>query len=188
MKIFLIIILFKNLINIIIIMENFNDANTPYFSFNGLNCISRVIDITDGDTIRAIINFKDNYYKIIIRLNNIDTCETKSSNIKNKNLGIDAKKRVYNIITNKNIENNEYNNTNIKKIIKNELNNNCYYIYIKCYDFDKYGRVLADIYQNENDFNNDNNSISNILINEKLAYVYSGKTKLSEEEQLELLK
>lgn len=171
-------------------MEKFNDYNTPSFSFNGLNCISRVVDITDGDTIKAIINFKDNYYKIIIRLFNIDTCETKSSNIINKNLGIEAKKRVYNIITDKKIENeiNDNSNSNIKKIIKNELNNNCYYIYIKCYDFDKYGRVLADIYKNENESANDNNSISNILINEKLAYVYKGKTKLTEEEQLELLK
>lgn len=169
-------------------MEKFNDYNTPSFSFNGLNCISRVVDITDGDTIKAIINFKDNYYKIIIRLFNIDTCETKSSNIINKNLGIEAKKRVYNIITDKKIENEINDNTNIKKIIKNELNNNCYYIYVKCYDFDKYGRVLADIYKNENESANDNNSISNILINEKLAYVYKGKTKLTEEEQLELLK
>ena len=162
-------------------MENYNDSNTPSFSFNGLNCISRIIDITDGDTVKAIINFKDNYYKIVIRLFNIDTCETRSKNIENKNLGLDAKKRVYNIITNKHIDDN--NNNNIKKIIKNELNSNCYYIYIKCYDFDKYGRVLADIYKNENDL-----SISNILIDEKLAYIYSGKTKLTEEEQLELLK
>lgn len=162
-------------------MENFNDLNTPSFSFNGLNCISRVVDITDGDTIKAIINFKDNYYKIIVRLFNIDTCETKSSNINNKNLGLDAKKRVYNIITGKTLEIND--NTAIKKFIKNELNSNCHYIYIKCYDFDKYGRVLADIYKNEND-----TSISNILIAEKLAYIYSGKTKLTEEEQLELLK
>lgn len=166
-------------------MEKFNDYNTPSFSFNGLNCISRVVDITDGDTIKTIINFKNDYYKVILRLFNIDTCETKSKNDNNKNLGIQAKKRVYNIITNNTIDDN--NNTNIKKIIKNDLNNNCYYIYIKCYDFDKYGRVLADIYKTENDCIN-NNSISNILINEKLAYIYTGKTKLTEEEQIELLK
>ena len=97
-------------------MENFNDYNTPSFSFNGLNCMSRVVDITDGDTIKTIINYKDNYYKIIIRLFNIDTCETRSNNIKNKNLGIEAKKRVYNLITNKIIDITD--NTNIKKIIK----------------------------------------------------------------------
>lgn len=159
-------------------MENFNDTNTPLFSFNGVNGMSRVVDITDGDTIKAIINFKGDYYKIIVRLNNIDTCETKSKCEANKNLGINAKKRLYNLITNKTIE------TNDKKLIKKELNDNCYLIYLKCYDFDKYGRVLGDIYKNEND----DLSFSSILINEKLAYIYGGKTKLTEEDQLELLK
>ena len=159
-------------------MENFNDTNTPLFSFNGVNGMSRVVDITDGDTIKAIINFKDEYYKIIVRLNNIDTCETKSKCEENKNLGISAKKRLYNLITNKTIE------TNDKKLIKQELNDNCYLIYLKCYDFDKYGRVLGDIYKDEND----NVSFSSILICEKLAYIYGGKTKLTEEEQIELLK
>ncbi len=159
------------------IMENFNDTNTPVFSFNGINGMSRVVDITDGDTIKAIINFKDSYYKIIVRLNNIDTCETKSKCEENKNLGIEAKKRLYNLITNKTID------TNDKKQIKQELHNNCYLIYLKCYDFDKYGRVLGDIYQNETD----DTSFSSILIKEKLAYVYGGKTKLTEKEQIDLL-
>jgi len=159
-------------------MENFNDSNTPQFSFNGINCMSRIVDITDGDTVKAIICFKDNYYKIIVRLNDIDTCETKSKCEENKNLGIDAKKRLYNLITDKTIDGND------KKLIKQELLNNCYLVYLKCYDFDKYGRVLGDIYKNENE----NNSFSSILIKEKLAYTYGGKTKLTEQEQLDLLK
>jgi len=165
------------ILHLINIMENFNDTNTPVFSFDGINGMSRVVDITDGDTIKAIINFKDSYYKIIVRLNNIDTCETKSKCEENKNLGIEAKKRLYNLITNKTID------TNDKKQIKQELNSNCYLIYLKCYDFDKYGRVLGDIYHNETD----DTSFSSILIKEKLAYVYGGKTKLTEKEQIELL-
>jgi endonuclease YncB( thermonuclease family) len=160
-------------------MENFNDYNTENFSFDGLNTMSRIIDITDGDTVKAIIPFKDSYYKIIIRLNNIDTCETRSKCEENKKLGLDAKKRIYNLITDK-IADEDYN----KKSVKKELNTNCYLVYLKCYDFDKYGRVLADIYKNENN----DESFSSILIKEKLAYVYEGKTKLTEEQQIELLK
>ena len=167
----------KIILHLINIMENFNDTNTPVFSFNGINGMSRVVDITDGDTIKAIINFKYSYYKIIVRLNNIDKCETKSKCEENKNLGIEAKKRLYNLITNKTID------TNDKKQIKQELNNNCYLIYLKCYDFDKYGRVLGDIYYNDTD----DTSFSSILIKEKLAYVYGGKTKLTEKEQIEIL-
>lgn len=158
-------------------MENYNDDNTSYFSFNGLNCMTRVIDITDGDTIKTIIKFKDEYFKIVVRLNSIDTCETRSKCEENKKIGMDAKKRIYNLITGKTIDNID------KKIIKKELNSNCYQVYIKCYDFDKYGRVLADIYSKPDDID----SFSSILIKEKLAYVYTGKTKLTEKEQIELL-
>ncbi len=158
-------------------MENLNDDNTSYFSFNGLNCMSRIIDITDGDTVKAIIPFKNDFYKIIVRLNNIDTCETKSKCEENRKLGLDAKKRIYNLITGKTITDVD------KKLIKQELNNNFYQVYIKCYDFDKYGRVLADLYSTSDN----NESFSSILINEKLAYIYTGKTKLTEKEQIELL-
>jgi len=160
-------------------MENFNDSNTPEFTFNGINGISRIVDITDGDTVKAIISFKDSYYKIIVRLNNIDTCETRSKCEENKKLGMDAKKRIYNLITDKTADA-DLN----KKSIKTELNNNCYLVYLKCYDFDKYGRVLGDIYKDSNS----DESFSSILIKEKLAYVYEGKTKLTEKEQIELLK
>ena len=89
---------------------------------------------------------------------------------------MDAKKRVYNLITGK-IADDDFS----KKSIKNELNNNCYLVYLKCYDFDKYGRVLGDIYHNENS----DESFSSILIKEKLAYIYGGKTKLTEKEQFQ---
>ena len=42
-------------------MEFQNDKNTKAFNFDGLNCMCRVIDITDGDTIKVIINFKKDY-------------------------------------------------------------------------------------------------------------------------------
>ena len=158
-------------------MENQNESNTKLFTFDGINSISRVVDITDGDTIKTIIKFKDEYYKIIVRLNNIDTCETKSKIEENKNMGIKAKQRLFNLITGKE------NATNDKKAIKKELNDNVYLIWLKCYDFDKYGRVMGDIYAKEQDIK----SFSDILIDEKLAYKYQGKTKLTEEEQLKIL-
>ena len=56
-------------------------------------------------------------------------------------------------------------------------------MYVKCHDFDKYGRLLLDLYLDK-----DEKSISDVLLEEKLAYVYNGKTKLNEDEQLNLLK
>ena len=158
------------------LFKNYDDDNTPSFNFNGINCYARVVNITDGDTIKVVINYCNSFYKIIVRLNNIDTCETKSKIEANKELGIKAKMRLFNLITKKD-------QTSDKKEIKKILTNNIYIVWIKCYDFDKYGRVLSDIYLNKDD----NKSISDILIEEKVAYVYTGKTKLLEEDQIKIL-
>ena len=158
------------------IFKKYDDDSTPSFNFNGINCYARVVNITDGDTCKVVINFCNNFYKIVVRLNNIDTCETKSKVDANKDLGLKAKMRLFNLITNKE-------QTSDKKEIKKALTNDVYLIWIKCYDFDKYGRVLGDIYLNKDD----SKSMSDILIEEKLAYIYTGKTKLLEEDQVKLL-
>ena len=119
--------------------------------------------------------------KFCVVYSSIDTCETKSKCEENKKLGIDAKKRLYNLITNKQLD---IDVKDMKKFIKHEFHNNCYLIYLKCYDFDKYGRVLGDIFKDEND----TISYSSILVKERLAYIYGGKTKLTENDQLQLLK
>ena len=62
---------------------------------------------------------------------------------------------------------------------KTLLNNNVFLIYVKCYNFDKYGRLLCDISKNYK-----SKCFSDILFEEKLAYKYTGKTKLTELEQL----
>jgi endonuclease YncB( thermonuclease family) len=153
------------------------DNKTPNFSLYGKNTLARVIDILDGDTIKIIIPLFDSFYKFSVRLNGIDTCEIKSNNEKNKELGIQAKIRLIELICNNN-------NDNLlnKNELKTLLNNNVFLIFVKCYNFDKYGRLLCDISKTYN-----SKSFSDILIEEKLAYKYTGKTKLSENEQLDEL-
>ena len=148
------------------------DDKTPNFSLYGKNTLGRVVDILDGDTIKIIIPLFDSFYKFTIRLNGIDTCELKSHNEENKNLGTKAKIRLIDLICNKNniLEKNE---------LKTLLNNNVFLIYVKCYNFDKYGRLLCDISKNYK-----SKCFSDILLEEKLAYKYTGKTKLTELEQL----
>lgn len=71
-----------------------------------------------------------------------------------------------------------------KKDIQQIFHTDCFLVYVKCYDFDKYGRLLIDLYLNK-----DEKSLSDILLEEKLAYVYNGRqTKLTEEQQLNLFK
>jgi len=153
---------------------------TSILSLYGINTYAKVVNIIDGDTVVLIIPFLDKYFKFNCRLNNIDTCEIHSSNDKIKQLGIKAKNRLIELISKKNLTlDDDFSKKDIQSIFSNE----CFILYVKCYDFDKYGRLLLDLYLDK-----DEKSISDILLEEKLAYTYNGKTKLNEDEQLNLLK
>ena len=53
-----------------------------------------------------------------------------------------------------------------------------YLVWVECGNKDKYGRILANIYKDKGS----TQSMSSILLEEKLAYRYEGKTKLSDDE------
>lgn len=157
------------------------DLATPYFSLNGINTHGRLVDIYDGDTLKIVLPVMGQYFKFDIRLKGIDTCEIKSHNIENKNKGLEARKRVCTMVEEYwgNCENSKL---DTKKEIKDYLKEIVCIVFVKCYEFDKYGRLLADVYIDYNNMNRQ--SISEILLSENLAYSYEGGTKLTEEEQL----
>jgi endonuclease YncB( thermonuclease family) len=154
----------------------YNINTTTTFSLKNTECYARVVQIHDGDTLTAIIPLFGSYYKFSIRLHAIDTCEMKSKNEVIEKLSLDARHRLINLMTNKNAS--EIGD------VKKYLLANVVLVYVKCHDFDKYGRVLATVSQSPTD----GESFSEILVKEKLAYVYTGKTKLTEEEQIAMLK
>lgn len=163
------------------IIEEFKlyDVSTPFFDMNGINTYGRVVDIHDGDTMKIILPLMNKHYKFNVRLNGIDTCEIKSHNVENKNKALQARNKICHLIQEK--WNYDKKDINTQKEIKEFLNSFVCIVFVKCFKFDKYGRLLADIYI---DCDNHETSLSDILINEKLAYAYDGGKKLSEEEQI----
>jgi endonuclease YncB( thermonuclease family) len=165
----------------------YNFTNTDNHTLNNQNFICRVVDIYDGDTCICILPLYNSFYKFNIRLADIDTCEIKSKVEYNKNLALLARMRLYELIigskSNLDLE-------ITRKDLRTELNNNVYLIKLMCGEFDKYGRLLGWLF----DINNTDLSLSHdksfnhILINEKLAYLYNGKTKLTEDDQVNILK
>lgn len=145
-------------------------GSTPGLSINGLKCYGRLIDVYDGDTVKVILPTFNSYYKFTIRLNGIDTCEIKSKDKILQDNGIKARDRVLELLTN--------NKKNTKKDIKNLLESEVFLVWVECFNNDKYGRILANIYKDENE----KKSISEILLEEKLAYSYEGKKKLSNDD------
>ena len=150
--------------------------DTPEFSLKGLQTYARLIDIHDGDTMKLIIKYKNEFLKFTVRIDGIDTCEINSDNDKLKEKAIEARNKVMKTICSK-----DFTKDITKKEIKNMLENEVYLVKIECDEFDKYGRLLCNVYT----VNEENKiSIKDILIKEKLAYSYDGGTKLTEEQQI----
>lgn len=145
-------------------------GSTPELSIAGLKTYGRVIDIYDGDTCKIIMPTFGSYYKFTVRLNEIDTCEIKSKDKVLQESAVKARDKVFELVTGSTaITKNE-----IKKALESEV----YLVWVECCEKDKYGRVLANIYKDKAT----TKSISEILLEEKLAYKYKGKTKLTDDD------
>ena len=131
----------------------------PYFSLSGKIYKCTIVDIYDGDTITVIFKFSGKYYKWKVRMLGYDSPEIRISKKdqlreEKKKLGIDAR---------------EY----LREII--QKNSTCClhkkYYYIKCGKFDKYGRLLGEIYKYKKDIKRDN-SINSMMLQSKHAVEY----------------
>jgi endonuclease YncB( thermonuclease family) len=150
-------------------------GSTPELSINGLKSYGRLVDIYDGDTVKIVLPVFDSFYKFSIRLNEIDTCEIKSKDKVLQENAIKARDRLFELLTNNKVD--AVNSINCKNDIKKALDAEVYLVWVECDSKDKYGRILANIYKDKGS----TKSVSEILIEEKLAYRYGGKTKMTDE-------
>tara|TARA_Y100000816_G_scaffold82343_1_gene56412 strand:+ start:118 stop:603 length:486 start_codon:yes stop_codon:yes gene_type:complete len=150
--------------------ENIDD-NIDYFSFNYQTLEGKVVEVYDGDTVKVVLPFilenpKSKYkifqkifknrkivkfYKWTCRLSGIDTPELRTKNTKEKELAYLVRDKLR------------------EKILNNVL-------IIKCGVFDKYGRLLVTLYENQEHLNN-NKSINEWLITNNYAKEYDGGKK-----------
>jgi len=132
-----------------------NDKDIPYFSFKGKIFYARHCHIYDGDTFSVIFEYKGDIIKYKCRCMGYDTAEMKPSKTKEnrdeeKKLAINAKNRLEELL-----------NKHPTKLIK-----------IECLDFDKYGRLLINVWNMI-----DTKSINQIMIEEGHGKAYTGGTK-----------
>lgn len=105
-------------------LENLTLKDTPKFSFDNIETQAKVLKIYDTDTLTIAFIFNESPIKINIRLTGIDAPELKSD--------IDAEKQACILGRDK-----------LKELLLDKIVN------VKLYEFDKYGRVLADVYIDE---------------------------------------
>jgi endonuclease YncB( thermonuclease family) len=161
--------------NIKLLLTNKKSEDVLLFSLNGLNTFGKVVEIYDGDTCKIILYYNQEFYKFTCRLNGLDTPEMKPllSKLNRDNEIINAYKcrnKLIQLCTNCECD---INTMDKKAIIKNLLDTNNKIIYVKCLEFDKYGRLLVELYNDENY----EKSFNQILIDENFAVPYDGGTK-----------
>ena len=137
----------------------------PLFSFEGIKCNAKIVNVYDGDTFKAVIYYDNKMIKINCRSLGYDSPEMKPRlNIKNREEHIEKAKAAKNRF--------------IELVSVYEL------VYLECFKFDKYGRVLVNIYSHKTNYNNsinreleDKYTINNKMIEERHGYVYNGGKK-----------
>ena len=133
-------------------LEKYNVKNTQFFTLEGNEYLCKCVKVYDGDTITVVfkpfeVNLPNSIYKYNVRLIGIDTPELKTDNIDEKKKALD-----------------------VRDVLRGKILDK--FIIIKCGKFDKYGRLLADVY--------DENKIEHInkwLIDGGFANTYDGGTK-----------
>ena len=129
------------------------DKKTPKFSLKDSFKMCKIVDVYDGDTVRGVFENNGVYNKWTIRMFGYDSPEIRPSRkLKNR----DEIKR-------KAKESRDY----LKSKILGKT------IFLHCLDFDKYGRVLGNIYSDE--FGQ--KSINDHMIEMNYGYPYFGGTK-----------
>lgn len=141
------------------------------FSLQGTHT-ARVVSIHDGDTITCIIPFETSFYKFSIRLAGIDTAEMTSKNNLMKAKALLARGRLFQLITDTNVDTLEWKKRDFDDYFAKHYTT----VILECTEMDKYGRVLANI-----------SNFADVLVQEKLAYRYDGRKKLTEQEVFQSL-
>ncbi len=152
----------------------------PEFSLCGQTLLGKVVECYDADTCKIVLPLLGNMYKFTCRLNGIDTPEIKPRKDKpnRDNEIIWAKKaraELLRLICT-GIDNKCFDNLDIKKEeVIQQLQNNKVLVQVKCLEFDKYGRLLVELYSQ----NEPLKAFNNILVEKGLAVSYDGGTKIN---------
>ena len=131
-------------------LENCTYKNTPSFTFKDKVFKAKCIKVYDGDTITAAINVFGGFYKFSIRMDGYDAPEIKP---KKENPGREEEKKWAK-------KSKEY----LSGLVLNKM------VELHCKDYDKYGRILAEVTINEE-------SINKLMLKNGYCRQYSGGKK-----------
>ncbi len=127
-------------------LEN-QTEKVDFFSLNGQTMKAKVVKVYDGDTIHVVFHLFGNFYKWNCRIAHVDTPELRTKDAEEKKRGYEVRDKLRELILNK-------------------------IVTLKCYDFDKYGRLLVEVLMEDT-----NQYVHEWLITNNYAHKYEGGTK-----------
>jgi len=150
--------------------------DTPEHSLNNLFIEGKVVNVYDGDTVHIVFSLNNKLVKYNCRLLGIDSPEICPRSIPDKakremEIASAIKSRNYliSLVTGGIEPPYELN----KKTIKEFCGKSQKLVFVKCHNFDKYGRLLVEIFLNKSD----TNSVNKLMVAGKYAVEYDGGTK-----------
>ena len=154
-------------------LSNLKD-DVQLFDLKGQVFDAKVVDVYDGDTCSIIISLNNEWTKFKVRAYGYDTPELKPpKNSHNRDeiidMGIKARNYFISRVTDCDIDLSKHYS---KKELKEILDKNKKIISVRSQGWDKYGRMLGDIYVN-------NVYLNEEMVSKKYGYRYDGGTKNS---------
>jgi len=125
-------------------IENATSA-VPFFTVKDLKTKGKVVKVYDGDTCHIVFPLFGQLFKWHVRIAHVDTPELRTKDLHEKEMGYLTRDKLIELIGDKVVD-------------------------VYCLDFDKYGRVLAEITYN-------GIRVDQWLIDNGYAHKYEGKTK-----------
>lgn len=132
------------------------DKSTKAFSLDGLTKLCKVVDVYDGDTCRVVFEHNGNFNKWTVRMTGYDTPEIRPRKTVPNREEVKAKARAS------------------RDFLKSKIMGYPeQLVFIRCSCFDKYGRLLGEIFTDKHCKEN----INQLMITEGYGYKYDGGTK-----------
>ena len=152
--------------------------HTPLFDLSGRETWARLVHVHDGDTVSVCVDLGhvggDGPYdvkRLILRMTGIDAPEIRTHDADEKRLAIRSRAHLLNRLAPHLFDVEK--DWSCEKDITDLLRDNLVLVYVKMSKFDKFSRVLTDIFEQPDD----RLSLNQWMLDNKLADAYDGGHK-----------
>ncbi len=138
-----------------------SDSKTEIFTLNSRNILAKIVSVYDGDSCKANIYVGDVLSQFSLRLMGYDSPEIRTKNASEKECANISKACLQLLL--------------LDKVVR-----------LECLDFDKYGRVLANVYVRLKVLSGEGGckelNVNNFMVKHRLGHPYFGDKKNSFDE------